>query len=137
MSEKRIKTYEKDGLTVVWEPGKCIHSTKCWKSLPEVFKPRSKPWVDLEGASANAVRETVQKCPSGALSIQGESTHQPTGVSAEIMRNGPVLIKGDIEVKAADGTITQSGPVTAFCRCGASNNKPFCDGTHKNTDFQG
>ena len=63
------KHYSKDGITVVWKPGVCIHSKKCWTELPEVFDPRKKPWTNLEGAGIAQIVEQVNKCPSGALSI--------------------------------------------------------------------
>jgi CDGSH-type Zn-finger protein len=40
-------------------------------------------------------------------------------------------------VKKNDGTIEQKNKVTAFCRCGASGNKPYCDGSHRKIDFKG
>jgi hypothetical protein len=48
----------------------------------------------------------------------------------EVITNGPLRVLGPLEVKLADGTMV-SGPRTTFCRCGASANKPFCDGAHK------
>ena len=65
------KTYTNGEITVVWKPGLCAHSTKCWKGdhgLPEVFKPREKPWIDINGAESDRIEEQVKRCPSGALS---------------------------------------------------------------------
>lgn len=64
------KEYTKDELTVVWDSSKCIHAAVCAKGLPEVFKPRDKPWVQMENASTDRIAEQVRKCPSGALSIK-------------------------------------------------------------------
>jgi Iron-binding zinc finger CDGSH type len=50
----------------------------------------------------------------------------------EVITNGPLRVLGPLEVKLADGTVvSKPGPRTTFCRCGASANKPFCDGAHK------
>ena len=50
--------------------------------------------------------------------------------SVEVMRNGPLLVYGNIAVKDQFGNETKKHKVTAFCRCGLSNNKPYCDGSH-------
>lgn len=67
-SEKTIR-YTKEDLTVVWKPQRCIHSCRCWKELISVFDPRKRPWVDLNGAPPEQIRDQVSKCPSGALSL--------------------------------------------------------------------
>jgi CDGSH-type Zn-finger protein len=56
---------------------------------------------------------------------------------AEVSENGPLLVYGNLKVKKNDGTIEQKNKVTAFCRCGASGNKPYCDGSHRKIDFKG
>jgi CDGSH-type Zn-finger protein len=48
-----------------------------------------------------------------------------------------LLVFGNVNVKDVNGVIDRRNNVTAFCRCGASNNKPFCDGSHKRIDFKG
>ena len=55
----------------------------------------------------------------------------------ETMTNGPLLVYGNVTVKDAAGNLTKKNNVTAFCRCGGSGNKPFCDGSHKRIDFKG
>lgn len=63
------KHYTKGDLTVVWKPDICQHSTICWKGLLSVFDPRKSPWIDMDGADAERIREQVRQCPSGALSF--------------------------------------------------------------------
>jgi uncharacterized Fe-S cluster protein YjdI len=63
-----VKKYSNDEITVVWKPGLCQHSTKCWKELLMVFNPQKKPWIDMKGASTERIIEQVNRCPSGALS---------------------------------------------------------------------
>ena len=55
----------------------------------------------------------------------------------EVMANGPLLVHGTLEVKDASGKTESKSGVTALCRCGASDNKPYCDGAHKKIDFAG
>jgi len=71
MSENNnIKEYTNGEITVLWEATKCIHSANCVKNLPEVFKPKEKPWVKIENSTSEKIISTVKKCPSGALSIK-------------------------------------------------------------------
>ena len=78
MAEKKPKEYSNGEVTVVWQADKCIHSTFCWKGLGKVFKPKSRPWVDMEGGSTEEIVAQVKKCPSGALSyyMNGEENQE-------------------------------------------------------------
>lgn len=70
MSEAKTKEYTKDDLTVVWDQSKCTHAALCAKGLPSVFKPRERPWVQMDGADVEAIANQVRRCPSGALSLK-------------------------------------------------------------------
>lgn len=61
--------YKHDNLTVVWQPGLCIHSGNCVRGLNQVFNNRVRPWINMQGAEQDAIIEQVKKCPSGALSF--------------------------------------------------------------------
>ena len=63
------KEYTNGEVTVVWQSGKCIHSGNCVKNNPAVFQPKENPWIKIDGSSTEKIIETVQKCPSGALSF--------------------------------------------------------------------
>ena len=58
-------------------------------------------------------------------------------IKVNAMENGPLLIDGIIEVTKPDGTVETKEKTTAFCRCGSSANKPYCDGQHRKIDFKG
>ena len=62
------KKYANDDVTVNWEPDKCIHSGNCARNLLSVFNPRMKPWINMEDGTTEHIIQTVEKCPSGALS---------------------------------------------------------------------
>lgn len=136
------KEYKNDEITVTWRPEICIHSEKCFHGLSSVFNPKNRPWVNLEGADNKAIIDQVATCPSGALT--GHYNHSPDVArtspaitSVEVMPNGPLIVKGNLEVKHK-GTVEQKeSKVTAFCRCGASANKPYCDGSHNKIKFEG
>ena len=134
----KTKEYSKGELTVVWKPDLCYHSGNCVKGLPSVFKPDEKPWIQVDGATADAIMAQVDNCPSGALSYylgtKDEEEHQP--FRAQVAANGPVILTGKVEIEMADGS-KKVMEKCALCRCGASDNKPFCDGSHKKVDFQG
>ena len=63
-----IKQYRNEEITVTWQPQMCIHSTNCWKGLLDVFNPREKPWIQLEGTSSEKITNQIAQCPSKALS---------------------------------------------------------------------
>ena len=136
-----IKQYTDGEITIVWKPEACIHSRLCWTQLSEVFDPRARPWVNMEGADNVRIIEQISKCPSGALSyFRNDELNPPEQISAdtkiEIIPNGPLLVYGNISIKLKDGTEQKKSKVTAFCRCGKSGNKPFCDGSHLNAGFE-
>ena len=86
------------------------------------------------------MKAQIEKCPSGALSYEVGNEKKQTEIMStkvELMKNGPLLVKGTIEVKSHDGTIETKEKMAAFCRCGASQNKPYCDGSHKGAGFIG
>jgi uncharacterized Fe-S cluster protein YjdI len=60
--------YTNGEMTVVWKPEICQHSKNCWRGLIQVFDPRERPWINMNGARTEQIIEQVKKCPSGALS---------------------------------------------------------------------
>lgn len=151
---KEILKYTNGEITVVWKPKTCIHSTLCWKGLIEVFNPKERPWIKMDGASSGKIIEQVGKCPSGALSYYmnnepgaEETENKLVAESASILKiqvspNGPYLIKTDpiaigCLIIHSDGHEETKTGTMALCRCGASANKPYCDGSHRRTGFEG
>lgn len=65
------KEYKRDELTIIWDPLICIHSGLCMGGLPEVFKPKEKPWILINNETKEKIKQQVLKCPSGALSLKG------------------------------------------------------------------
>lgn len=131
MSEMK-KEYTNGELTIVWKPKLCIHAKECVNALPQVYDPVGKPWIKAENATTEELKAQIKKCPSGALSyyMNDESDQE------EELPNGPLLVYGTLSVKDKDGNTEKKNKTTAFCRCGASNNKPYCDGSHIEANFK-
>jgi uncharacterized Fe-S cluster protein YjdI len=137
-----IKNYSNGEVTVVWQPSKCIHSAICFRGLPNVFNPRNRPWVTIEKGQTVEVIKQVKACPSGALSYfmndeNNQESQEPINTVIEVLENGPLLIYGNLKVKDKAGNESLKSQTTAFCRCGASSNKPYCDGSHVKVAFEG
>ena len=143
MAKDIKKEYTNGELTVVWQPGKCIHARVCVNTLPNVYDPEGRPWINPKNASTAELKDQIDRCPSGALSYymnaDGPQDQEAasTVTKVQIMQNGPLLVTGTLNVIDASGNEEQKTNVTAFCRCGASHNKPYCDGTHSKIDFKG
>ncbi len=112
----------------------CAHAGFCTEGLPAVFRMKSEPWIDPDGATASEIIETVRKCPSGALSysIDGDEHRDDPDrpESVFVAPGGPYAIKGGCELAGATWGAGASEEHYDLCRCGGSKNKPFCDGAH-------
>jgi len=73
MRDDITKRYSNGEVTVVWQPSLCVHSGVCVRGLPRVFDPRRRPWVVLDGFDSKTIVDQVERCPSGALSIEFNS----------------------------------------------------------------
>ncbi len=136
-----VKEYSNGEITILWKSKSCIHAAECVKRLPNVYKPKEKPWITIDNATTEELKVQVEACPSGALSYrmnnEGDKEEMHTETIVEVMENGPLLIYGTLHITNSNGTKEVKNKTTAFCRCGASENKPYCDGKHKRIDFKG
>ncbi len=117
----------------------CSHSGVCTRGLSAVFNTAKRPWIHPDGAPANDVAEIVKKCPSGALSYTIDGARYPESESEAaviISKHGPLNVTGGIEFKDEHGEKPASVARYSLCRCGASKNKPFCDGSHLEVKFR-
>ncbi len=143
MSPSRAQqTYEGEEVTVTFDPGLCIHSEECVHGLPAVFDASRKRWIRPDEASADEVVAAVARCPSGALRVhrrgQAVETVSPgDGVAITVSREGPLLLRGRLRIENAAGETIATAEAAALCRCGATGNPPFCDGSHIRIGFRG
>jgi putative redox protein len=70
--DEKKHTYSNADITVVWKPELCKHSARCATQLPQVFKPGEKPWINMDGATTQEIKDQVARCPTGALSIENK-----------------------------------------------------------------
>lgn len=137
----KVREYSNGETTVVWEAEKCIHSAICAKGLPEVFQPRERLWIKMDAKNTETIINQVKQCPSGALryymNAEGDNTAETLETKIEVLENGPLLVYGTLKVTDKDGNTETKNKTTAFCRCGSSNNKPYCDGAHVKEAFKG
>ena len=135
MPDSKIYTYKSDDIEVTYDLKRCIHAAECVRGLPAVFNPNRKPWIKAGAASADAVARVIERCPTGALHYtrtdEDSAEAPPQDNTASVMVNGPLYLHGDIEIKNAEGQTLLHDTRVALCRCGLSENKPFCDNSHK------
>jgi CDGSH-type Zn-finger protein len=138
----RRKSYVGKKITIHDNRRICSHAAECVNNLPSVFKFNARPWIDSDGATVEEIINTIRKCPSGALSysIDGveyrdQNERKPM---ITVSKHGPYIITGCIDL-IGDNIQFGNGASKehyTLCRCGASNNKPFCDGMHKVINFK-
>ena len=131
------KVYRGSDIEVSFDLDLCIHIGECLRGHAAVFDAHRRPWIAPDEADADTVAEVVERCPSGALLYSrhdgGHERHGETTVTP--MRDGPLLVVGEIQVRRPDGT-TLTLPRATLCRCGFSNHKPFCDNQHLAVGFR-
>jgi uncharacterized Fe-S cluster protein YjdI len=136
-----IREYTNGELTVIWKSKSCIHAAECVHRLPQVYNPNEKPWIKAQNASTNELKSQIEACPSGALTYRMNNNinkrKEMENIKVEVLKNGPLIVHGTLEIVNAKGEKEVKEKTTAFCRCGVSQNKPYCDGAHKKAEFKG
>ena len=135
----QFRHYGDQRIDVTYDARRCIHVAECLRGLPEVFDTARRPWILPSGASADAIAGVVAKCPSGALHFTrrdgGDEEVVPEVTTIVPMPSGPLYVRGRIELREGDGTLIVEDSRAALCRCGLSENKPFCDNSHRSISF--
>jgi len=136
----KIRQYEGDGIRVSYDADRCIHAAECVHGLPDVFDPNRRPWIDAGAASAEDLAAVVRRCPTGALAYErsdGGAEEAPAPANElRVAEDGPVYATGDLVILDVEHREIARQTRVAFCRCGASNNKPYCDGRHAEVSFK-
>jgi len=137
---KKIEYKGKD-ITIVDNEGVCSHAGFCDGTLPKVYwdMESGKRIPKPDSASKDENIKLIKRCPSGALSYKlngkvfDELKREP---SVFVSRDGPLLITGYPELQDESSSKPDSKEHYTLCRCGASKNKPFCDGQHYYAQFK-
>lgn len=138
-SADKREDYRAARLTIHDNRAICSHAGRCSEGLAAVFKYGAEPWIEPDGASIEAIIETIRQCPSGALSysldgVEERDRQRPPAIT--VTKDGPYAIVGGVQlIDQAWGEGASTEHYT-LCRCGASKNKPFCDGTHGRIGFK-
>lgn len=133
------REYRNDQISIRWYPELCIHVANCLKQLPGVFDNQARPWVNVNGASADEIATVITACPSGALRFErfdgGQAEEVPAATSVYVEPDGPYHLRGNISIDdPSQGTEAMTR--ATLCRCGASENKPYCDLSHRLIRFK-
>jgi len=125
---------EGETIDVGFDGKRCIHSRNCVLGDPKVFEPNAPgQWIHPESGSMERIVAIAESCPSGAITYRrkdsGPAEAPPPVNTARLREKGPLAIHADLEV--AGETMLRA----TLCRCGASQRKPYCDGSHAKVQF--
>ena len=132
---ERRKEFPARGLTLTDDPSLCANAGFCGTRLVNVHKM-------LEYSDDPEARERILRmaanCPSGRLEtyVNGELVEPKYTPSIAVVPDGPLWVRGGIPIEAFDGYVYEVRNRVTLCRCGASKNKPFCDGAHDEIGFK-
>ncbi len=140
MADKDDISYPGEKATVSWNGKLCIHIGECGRAEGELFVGGRKPWCQPDLASDDETEEVVLRCPSGALSVKfadGSRVEQAPAInSIQVAYNGPLFVRGDLQIDDAEAIAPGLKFRAALCRCGESKNKPYCDNSHLDANFR-
>lgn len=138
-----IEVVEGKEATIYFDARRCIHSRNCVLSHPDVFVPNVKgEWIHPDAQPVDELIRIGQNCPSGAIRVarnpNGNSANDLTSSDGapivntiRVRENGPLAVEAELQIKGE----AQTTPRATLCRCGRSQNKPYCDGAHHSAGF--
>lgn len=134
---ERSKTYEGTGVVVHDDRSICVHAGFCGTKATNV-------WKMVKASDSTDVRSQmiamIERCPSGALTYRfdGDAADNEPDLATRVsvIPDGPLFVSGGVTVTRSDGVPLETRTRLTLCRCGGSNNKPLCDGTHKENGFR-
>ncbi len=140
MSNERAINYPGKSAEVSWHGRLCIHIGECGRAQGDLFVGGRKPWCQPDVASDDEVEEVVLRCPTGALTYDiadGSRAESADDVNTvQVAYNGPLFVRGDLDIEGAPENARGLKFRAALCRCGQSKNKPFCDNSHESAEFR-
>jgi CDGSH-type Zn-finger protein/ferredoxin len=128
-----VKDFAAPEITVHFNRAICSGAGECVRGLPSVFVSGAEDWIRPDQADVAEVIEVVRRCPSGALtySLGGAPVkREEKEVTVRIVKDGPYEVTGPVELATGTWSANASRTCFALCRCGKSQNAPFCDYSH-------
>lgn len=139
MSDQKIHKYDGKDADVFWDGRLCIHIGECGRAKGDLFVGGRKPWCQPDTTNADDVKDVVERCPTGALVLKRKDGGSVEVAAAEnvvvVSNQGPLYVRGDLEIDGAAEDMEGVKFRAALCRCGQSKVKPFCDNSHEKSDF--
>lgn len=119
---------------------RCIHARMCVLGEPEVFLANTPgEWLFPDKATPERIAIVAANCPSGAITYErlddGPDEAAPRVNTLRVRENGPLAVMAEMQITGHEQSSGSTFRAT-LCRCGASNNKPFCDGSHNAAGFK-
>src|SRR5688500_293932 len=135
---RRLQVYETGAITVTFDPARCIHAAECIRAQPAVFDSSRRRWIRPELGTPAEIAAAVHRCPTGALhyALPDGPAEESGDTSIRVRRHGPLYVRGAVRVETEHGVVLAEDLRLALCRCGASRNPPFCDGSHRTIGFR-
>lgn len=136
-SSERQRGLRGKGIHVRDDESLCVHAGFCGNRVTNVWKMVRDTGDTQVRAQLMAM---VERCPSGrltyALEPDGPAIEPDLPVEIGLIEDGPLWVVGGIPVTRADGQELEARNRVTLCRCGASKNKPLCDGSHAAVGFR-
>jgi CDGSH-type Zn-finger protein/uncharacterized Fe-S cluster protein YjdI len=135
VAASKIEVAKGGAATILFEGKRCIHSRHCVLDAPTVFKANTPgEWIYPDAVPVETLVAVAHNCPSGAIRYQrhdGVADEAPPPVNQlRIRENGPYAVHAPLTIAGVG-----DGFRATLCRCGQSNNKPWCDGSHVTAKF--
>lgn len=137
--DERATSYDTPRVVVRDDRTICEHAGFCGNRVTNVWRMVAGPAAD-DSVTRAQMMAMIEHCPSGALTFrmspEGDNVEPELAVEVAVTDDGPYFVTGGLPVQRADGTPFEARNRVTLCRCGASANKPLCDGSHRDTGFR-
>lgn len=143
--EDGVEVIEGEKLVLEFDGKACMHSRFCVMGAPNTFLGNvDGPWLYPDDSSPDVLYAIARQCASGAIRVHrkdgGQDVQTPPVNVLRVMENGPLCFHADLDIHNPEGSLAaeseNEGMNRALCRCGASKNKPYCDGSHHEIHFE-
>lgn len=138
--EKKVYDFAGEKIDVAWDGRLCIHIQECTRAKGGLFESGRNPWGEPDRGDADYVAQVVRRCPTGALTYRrkdgGAEESAVSNNTVVVANNGPLYVQGELKIDGAKPDMPGVAFRVALCRCGDSQNKPFCDNSHEEQGFR-